>query len=109
MRTGVLRSAARKGCDRLRIDLAYQSPYCACGRPLPKGRKKQCYFCLPRRGMRLQPAEDGKMTLEEKVADANSRGLSYGKYQAILHANQPLPPRIHPYVAPLRAGYWKLR
>lgn len=49
------------------------------------------------------------MTLDEKVADANSRGLSYGKYQALLYARQPLPPRICPYVAPLRAGYWKFR
>lgn len=57
--------------------------------------------------MVVQPSEDGRMTLEEKVADANSRGLSYGKYQALLYTHQPLPPRIHPYVAPLRVGYWK--
>lgn len=59
------------------------------------------------KGMTLEPSPDGQRSLEEKVADARSRGLSYGKYQALLHDGRELPPRIHPYVAPLKLGRWK--
>lgn len=96
-------------------ELPYISPRCACGRLLPKGRKKQCYICLPPKSQRdalaaaiESPAEPDlqAMTPAEIIADARSRGLSYGKYVAILHDGLPLPPRIHRYEPPIGSGKW---
>lgn len=46
-------------------------------------------------------------SLEDRVADARSRGLSYGHYMAYLYSGRELPPRIYPYHPPLKAGFWR--
>ena len=46
-------------------------------------------------------------SLEDHVADARSRGLSYGHYMAYLYSGRELPPRIYPYHPPLKAGFWR--
>ena len=74
-------------------NLPYRSPYCRCGRELPKGQDTNE---MPERP-----------SLEDHVADARSRGLSYGHYMAYLYSGRELPPRIYPYHPPLKAGFWR--
>ena len=79
--------------------LPYQSPRCMkCGRDLPRGRTRKCHYCLPPkgRGQRKKPRPDQSYTLEDRVAQADAYGLSYGKFQAILENGGQLPPLRHP-------------
>ena len=81
--------------------LPYKSPYCSvCGKPLPKGRSRKCYACQPQRGNHHKPAPgpalDQPYTLNDRVAQADAYGLSYGNFMAIIENGWKLPPLRHP-------------
>ena len=89
-------------------NLPYRSPYCRCGRELPKGRTRYCFFCKPPKRYKQDTNEmPERPSLEDHVADARSRGLSSGHYMAYLYSGRELPPRIYPYHPPLKAGFWR--
>lgn len=82
--------------------LPYQSPRCSiCGRALPRGRTRKCYICLPPRTYkRAAPRPDLPYTLEDRVAQADAYGLSYGRFMAIIHHGGALPPLKHQVIWP---------
>ena len=83
--------------------MPYVSPRCAgCGRDLPKGRKKKCYYCQPPRARRhsKSQADPAEYTLADRVAQADAYGLSYGQFMAILENGGKLPKRKHPVYWP---------
>ena len=79
--------------------LPYVFARCAkCGRDLPKGRKKFCHYCQPRKAYhKNKPAAcpDAEYTLEDRAAQADAYGLSYGKYMATITCGGKLPPMRH--------------
>lgn len=69
-----------------------------CGRDLPKGRRQKCYSCRPPRPHRPveDPHPDMEYTLEDRAAQADAHGMSYGNFMAYIHNGWKLPPRIKP-------------
>lgn len=77
-----------------------------CGRDLPRGRKVFCKICMPPHGRKneyaeqakpeLMPGEVPEYTIEDRVAQAQAHGLSYGNLMAKLENGWPLPPLLHP-------------
>lgn len=84
------------------IVLPYESPRCiVCGRDLPRGRTRKCHHCLaPKARRKHSPRPDQPYTLEDRVAQADAYGLSYGKYMAILENGGALPSMKHPVFWP---------
>lgn len=79
--------------------LPYEAPYCrVCGRELPRGRTRKCYACLPPRGHHTQapPRPDLPYSLDDRVAQAEAYGITYGKLMAAVENNYPLPPMKRP-------------
>lgn len=75
--------------------LPYVSPRCVvCGRDLPKGRRQKCHFCRPPKVYKPpeDPAPDQEYSLEDRVAQAEAYGLSYGQFMAIIENSWKLPP-----------------
>lgn len=79
------------------IQLEYISPRCECGRDLPKGRKKKCYYCLPPSGNHhkqtdatpVQPGQTAEYTLSDWAARADAYGMSYGVFHAHIENGWP--------------------
>lgn len=69
-----------------------------CGRDLPHGRRQKCYSCRPPRPHRPvdDPHPDLEYTLEDRVAQADARGMSYGNFMMFLHNGWKLPPKRKP-------------
>ena len=79
--------------------LPYQNHRCIdCGRDLPRGRRRRCHICLPPRPWRKTEPKDPSpdYTLNDRVAQADAYGLSYGHFMAIIHTGGKLPPLRHP-------------
>ena len=75
--------------------LPYISPRCeVCGRDLPKGRKKRCHVCRPPKVYKppVDPAPDREYTLEDRAAQAEAYGMSYGRFMAHIENGWKLPP-----------------
>lgn len=84
--------------------LPYISPRCkTCGRDLPKGRRARCYDCLPRRQYKPPepPRPELPYTLEDRVAQADAHGMSYGNFMAFVHNKWRLPPKLRPIRWPM--------
>ena len=70
-----------------------------CGRDLPKGRKKYCHYCQPFKAYHKPKAKadpNAEYTLEDRVAQADAYGLSYGNFRAMLDNGSKLPALRHP-------------
>ena len=95
------------------IQLEYISPRCECGRDLPKGRKKKCFYCLPPSGnhhkqtdaTQVQPGQTAEYTLSDWAARADAYGMSYGVFYAHIENGWPLPKRKKPVCWPLDSAH----
>ena len=93
------------------IKLEYVSPRCACGRDLPKGRRRKCFVCLPPKGFRCKgkpevSGEPAEYTTADRVAQARSYGLSYGQFMAHIENGWTLPKQIRPIQWPLGSAHY---
>ena len=58
---------------------------------------RRCYHCQPPRARHhSKPRPDLPYSLEDRVAQADAYGLSYGQFRAILEHGGKLPPLRHP-------------
>lgn len=93
------------------VKLEYISPRCACGRDLPKERRKKCYVCLPPKGFRCarkatDGAEKAAYTTADRVEQARSYGLSYGQFMPYVENGWPLPKQIRPILLPIGSEHY---
>lgn len=96
------------------VQLEYISPRCGCGRNLPKGRKKKCFYCLPPGGNHHKKGTSAdratgvlaEYTLADRAAQAEAYGMSYGKLMAHIENGWPLPKRKKPVRWPLDSAHW---
>ena len=96
------------------IQLEYISPRCECGRDLPKGRKKKCFYCLPPSGNHHKQTDaldppaasvSPEYTLADRAAQADAYGMSYGNFMAHIENGWPLPKRKKPVCWPLDSAH----
>lgn len=94
-----------------------------CGVLLDDRRRRYCYKCLPRgaknpvawgikpvedQSDEVNPMKDDSYSIADIVALAESYGLSYGRYVAILNdPDSTLPPRIRPVKWPVKSKHRK--
>lgn len=69
-----------------------------CGRVLPRARRQKCYSCRPPRPHKPpeDPFDEQEYTLEDRVAQADAHGMSYGNFMAFLRNGWKLPPQRKP-------------
>lgn len=81
------------------VTVILELPKCVtCGSDLPRGRKRFCHGCKPKKRYKPEPEVREKLpyTLADRVAMARAYGLSYGQYMAHIENGWNLPEMIRP-------------